>query len=571
MESLVILRRLVEYAERLEAEGELTPVMYAAVPVRWQISLTGEGKLDGFLLLGGDRKDNKRGNSMIVPNIVRAAGIKPKLLVDNGEYVLGVGRPDSDAAKVAERHRRFVELVQRCADETADDSVRTVCEFLRRWDEGEFREGLPDEFDSQDNVAFRVRSAFPADRESVRAFWAKNTAGADAPEMVCLVTGQFGPVEQRLPVKVKGLTRIGGQAAGTSLISANAEPFESYGLKNSLTSPISRDAGERFGKALNHLLADEKSRFFIGPSAYVFWTREKTGFDFANFLSRPEPEDVKLLLRSPVSGRERSGVDSEDFYALALSASGGRAVVRDWLETTVPEAQENLKRWFRAQRVVNYRGEPGEPLGLFPLAAGAYRDATKEMTPQVPAALVRVAIKGGRVPEDLLARAVRRNRAEGDVSRQRAALMKLVLIYGGETVAETLEELNPRVEDPAYHCGRLLAQLEELQKAAIPGVKATIVDRYYGAASSTPASVFGTLMRNHNAHVGKIRKERPGVGVAIQDRIGEMTEKIGASFPTTLTMRQQAVFALGFYHQRAHNRAEARAAREARENRGEGS
>ncbi len=137
-------------------------------------------------------------------------------------------------------------------------------------------------------------------------------------------------------------------------------------------------------------------------------------------------------------------------------------------------------------------------------------------------------------------------------------------------MAETLEELNPRVEDPAYHCGRLLAQLEELQKAAIPGVKATIVDRYYGAASSTPASVFGTLMRNHNAHVGKIRKERPGVGVAIQDRIGEITQKIGASFPTTLTMRQQAVFALGFYHQRAHNRAEARAAREARENKREG-
>ena len=275
------------------------------------------------------------------------------------------------------------------------------------------------------------------------------------------------------------------------MISANAEPFESYGLKNSLTSPISRDAGERFAKALNYLLADEKARLFIGPSAYVFWTRKPSGFDFASFLSRPEAEDVKLLLRSPVSGVERSGVDGEDFYALALSASGGRAVVRDWLETTVPDAQENLKRWFRAQRVVDYRGKPGGPLGLFPLAAGAYRDASKEMTPQVPAALVRAAIKGGRVPEDLLARAVRRNRVEGDVSRQRAALMKLVLIYGGETMAETLEELNPRVEDPAYHCGRLLAQLEELQKRAIPGVKATIVDRYYGAASSTPASVFG--------------------------------------------------------------------------------
>lgn len=565
----MILSRLVEYAERLEANGELTPVMYAAVPIRWQVSLTVDGDLESFLPLGGDRKDNKRGNSMIVPSIVRAAGIKPKLLVDNGEYVLGVGRPGADADKVAERHRQFVELVRQCSEETGEESVQSVTEFLRRWDAGEFRDQLHDEFDPQDNVVFRVKGEFPTDQESVKAFWAKGTLGGDAPEMMCLVTGNVGPVEQRLPVKVKGLTRIGGQAAGTSLISANAEPFESYGLKNSLTSPISRDAGERFGKALNHLLADEKSRLFIGPSAYVFWTREQTGFDFVSVLSRPESEDVKLLLRSPVSGKESSGVQSNDFYALALSASGGRAVVRDWLETTVPDAQENLKQWFRAQRVVDSRGEPGHPLGLFPLAAGAYRDASKEMTPQVPAALVRAAIKGGRVPEDLLARSVRRNRAEGDVSRQRAALMKLVLIYGGETMAETLEELNPQVEDPAYHCGRLLAELEELQKAAIPGVKATIVDRYYGAASSTPASVFGTLMRNHNSHVGKIRKERPGVGVAIQDRIGEITEKIGATFPPTLTMPQQAVFALGFYHQRARNRAQARAAREARENREE--
>ena len=135
----MILRRLVEYAERLEADGELTPVMYAAVPVRWQINLYEDGSLEGFLPLGGDRKDNKRGNSMVVPNLVRAAGIKPKLLVDNGEYVLGIERPGADADKVAERHRRFVELVQHCADDTEDESVRAVSTFLRRWDEGEFQ------------------------------------------------------------------------------------------------------------------------------------------------------------------------------------------------------------------------------------------------------------------------------------------------------------------------------------------------------------------------------------------------------------------------------------------------
>lgn len=571
----MILRRLVEYAD---ARMELPPVMYGETPIRWLVSLDSDGELEDFVPLGGDTKANKRGENMIVPTVVRANKIKPKLLADNGEYVLGVSRADSDPAKVSDRHRQFTELTRHCAAETEAPSLQAIVAFLDRWDAGEFRDRLPEDFDPQDNLTFRVGGTLPAvDLQSVQSFWARTTAGEDSPVMACLVTGEVGPVEQRLPVKVKGLTRIGGQASGTSLISANASAFESYGLENSLTSPISRDAGERFGKALNHLLADEKSRIFVGPTAYVFWTRWESGFDFVNFMSQPDAESVKSLLASPMTGSERSDVGANEFYALALSASGGRAVVRDWLETTVPKAENNLKRWFRAQRIVNSYGEDAQPLGLYSLAASAYRDASKEMTPQVPASLLRVAIKGaegGQVPVDLLARAVQRNRAEGDVTRSRAALMKLVLSYERGDLelvetAERMEKLDMENGDSAYHCGRLLAELEALQVAAIPGVKATIVDRYYGAASSTPASVFGTLIRNSTSHLGKVRKERPAVGAAIQDRIGEITTSIGSDFPNTLNMRRQAIFALGYYHQRARNRADAKAAREARNSREE--
>ncbi len=543
--------------------------MYGEIQIHWLVSVSLDGKLEGFIPQGDNTKKSRNGQSLKVPTLRRTSGIKPRLLADNGEYVLGDYRRDDDPKKVndvVERHRQFVDLVRSCAEKTREPSVEAIVNLLDQWSFDPCI--VPKHLAPEDNLTFRVGGVIPAvELKSVQQFWANYTASnqnkGSKPEGICLVTGVSGPVEKRMPVPVKGLMRIGGKAEN-SLVTANEDAFQSYGLKNSLTSPISRDAGERFGKALNHLLSDERSRIFIGPSAYIFWTRQESAFD-PILMVRPDPESVRLLLKSPFSGTRRADVGANDFYALALSASGGRAVVRDWLETTVPEAEENLKRWFRAQEMVNTRGERGDPLGLYVLAAGAYRDANKEMTPQVPAALVRVAIKGGRLPEDLLARAVRRNRAESDVSRPRAALIKMVLTYGGERMAETLESLNPQLKETAYHCGRLLAQLEALQVAAIPGVKATIVDRYYGAASSTPASVFGTLMRNHQAHIGKIRKERPGAGAAIQDRIGEITTSIGPEFPRTLTMRQQAIFALGYYHQRAHNRAEARANREARE------
>ncbi|MBA4114901.1 MAG: type I-C CRISPR-associated protein Cas8c/Csd1, partial [Rubrobacter sp.] len=372
----MILQRLLEYAD---SRMNLPPVMYGEAPVRWTIVLEPDGGLSGVISRGGG-KENRRGENMLVPSVIRAAGIKPKLLADNGEYVLALGRADSDPKKVADRHRYFVDLTRRCAEATEADEVQAVVVFLERWDAGEFREQVEgwEGFDPQDDLTFRVGETYPVDLPDVRAFWASETSGKDAPELTCLVTGAGGPVEKRLPVKVKGLTRIGGQAAGTSLVSANAPAFESYGLKNSLTSPISRDAGERFGKALNELLAGEKSRVFIGNVVYVFWTREPSELDIGMFMERPDPDRVRKLYKSAETGRHDSpGVRANRFYALALSASGGRAVVRDWLETTVPKAEENLSRWFRAQEMVGYGGEEGAPLGVFRLAASAYRDASK--------------------------------------------------------------------------------------------------------------------------------------------------------------------------------------------------
>ncbi len=123
-----------------------------------------------------------------------------------------------------------------------------------------------------------------------------------------------------------------------------------------------------------------------------------------------------------------------------------------------------------------------------------------------------------------------------------------------------LDSDNP---NPAYHCGRLLAVVEEAQRAAIPGINATVVDRFYGAASSTPASVFPSMLRGVRAHLSKLERDRRGVYIALERRLDEVTGAI-LGFPRTLTLQQQGLFALGYYHQRAHDRAQAREAAEKR-------
>lgn len=563
----MILTRLKEYAD---TRMKLPPEMYGEAPVRWIIELDPNGALLGFIPQGGDTKANARGVRRLIPQVVRSSGVQPKLLADNGEYVLGVARPSSKPARVAEAHRQFVELAERCAAEAKEPGVEAVVSFLNEWEPVRDSVRLPENFDPGDTLTFRVDDVFPVDLNSVRGFWALYTAGENAPEMTCLVTGLAGPVEARLPVKIKGVP--GGQTSGTALVSANAEAFTHYGLKNSLTSPISRMAGERFGKALNDLISKRNSRVYIGPLVYVFWTREETTFDFLGTVEQAKPEAIKLLFESSVSGQEAKETKPNDFYALALSASGGRTVVRDWLETTVPDVKDNLRQWFEAQRIVDTYGAEARPLGLYALAAAAYRDASKEMTAAVPASLMRVALKGGRLPEDILARVVRRNRAEGDVTRPRAALIKLLFATQGALMTE-MQELNPDpslagAELHAYHCGRLLAEIEAVQRAALGRVNASVTDRYYGSASSTPASVFPALMRGVRVHLGNLRRRSPGTHAALDNRIADIVAKL-PDFPRTLTMRSQGLFALGYYHQRARDRAEATAAREARDNKKE--
>ncbi|MGL5034853.1 MAG: type I-C CRISPR-associated protein Cas8c/Csd1, partial [Microcystaceae cyanobacterium] len=550
----------------------LPPAMYAEVPVRWLIYLNPDGTLQSFIGRGGNTKADKRGEPMVTPHVTRSSGVKPKLLADTGEYVLGIGRPESKTDRVKDYHQQFKDLVKKCAEATKEPSVQIISKFLESWNPETDRDKLPEGFDPSDNLTFSVLDVIPADEKaemfSIQEFWADYTAGAgdegkkDLPIMTCLVTGELKPVVERMPVLIKRL--IGGQPSGTVLVSANSDPFTSYGLKNSLTSPISRDAAEKFAKALNHLIASSNSRINIGTTTYVSWTREVSTFNAFAYLDKPDPQAVINLLDAPRSGQQTYGTKEKDFYVLALTANSSRAVIRDWLEMTVPEVESNLRAWFTAQKIVDPYGEIGKPSGIYWLAASAYRDPAKEMLPAVTTALTRVALYGGKLPLDLLARLVRRNRVEQDVTYSRAVLIKLILTTQNEQFAMLpMENLNPDRElqpkEPAYHCGRLLAELEATQRAAIGKINASLTDRYYGAASSRPASAFPPLMRGARAHLSKLRKNQSATCNALEERIEEITSHL-SDFPKTLTMQNQGLFALGYYHQRAANRAAAKSA-----------
>lgn len=568
----MILQRIIEFDQKF---GEGLPAGYRRLQVHHILQLTGQGELRAVIPVMEQAGKKVVGRLLPVPDLKRS-GSAPgaALFVDLAKYVLARGAED-DPKDYAPYRERFLELARSCANDSPDQQIQTALKFLETLDPNDERFSA---VEPDHRIAIEVDGKPIADLPDSQHFWAayvrqKTAAKGGAAHAQCLVTGELCEPVRIFAQKVVGVPNTNQGRA--DLISFNADAFCSYGLDQSLNSPISPEAAEGITRGLNQLIGTEKHRIRLGPVVYVAWCRDDAEFDFWKVLEDPQSEHVSDLLTSPVKGGVAETLNSADFFVLSLSGANSRIIVRDYHETTLDNAKANLGKWFQRLQLVGADGIPVRPMGVYRLAASLYRDASKEMPAHVPTALLNAALAGRHIPEYILGLAVKRNLAmQGPfyatkaktkaIDTSRLALIKAVLTPNLED--NSLNQLNFENPNPAYHCGRMLAVLEAIQRVAIPGLNATLTDRYYGAACASPATVFGNLLKDAtSAHLPKLRKNRPGAHYALDQRLQEVAGLVGEEFPRTLTLKDQALFALGYYHQKAHDTAEARKNKELKE------
>ena len=555
-----MLHLIREYADRLG----LPPPLYAERPVRYRIRLTAEGDLEGV----DDTADPsaralRHGARRAVPTAGRSSDIRPQLLADDAEYTFG--RDAGKGPARAERRRAaYLGLLVECGARTGEPAVAAVLRFLGNPPPAELTEA--DGFDPEASIDFSAGGAEVAGLPSVREFWAERGAAGDesADVLQCLVCTRERPAMRRLKEKIGRIP--GGYRAGASLFPAKSSTLSSWGLEEALTSPVCGECGERLAKGLNALLASGDA-VRIGDMAFAAWTDGESGFPALGPLVRPGDFaagiDACAALPPDAPPEEfaaRFGVPSgERVRVIGLSAGTGRAAVRSWREVSAGEAARNASLWYARQEIAGAYGERGAPrLGLYALAAAAARDM-RQLPSVVPRALVDGFLTGGPLPDDLLIRAVRRTQADSAVRRSHAALIKTVLrSQDGGRGGGASAGLHEESESAAYHCGRLFAQMEHAQRTA-SGRRGTIADRYFGKASSFPAAVFGPLAVRVQMQLSALAGQRPPAARAIRRRIEEIADRIPGELPAALAPREQGEFVLGYYHQRAANRAEAAA------------
>jgi len=563
----MILQALSEYYERKveEDSAALPPFGFETKELPFIIELN----QDGDLIQVEDTREGtgkkKQAKSFMVPKgEKKTSGVVANLLWDNAEYVLGVdikGKPE----RVEKQHQAFIDRIEKLSPEVKTDAgIQAILRFFEQLDTARF-EGLTvwEDLMTNPNLGFRLQGdvgLISARPKIVAALQEEAEKAPDEKEMAtCLVTGGHRKVA-RLHTSIKGVW--GAQTAGANIVSFNLDAFDSYGKSRGANAPVGERPAFAYTTALNHLLRKgSPQRIQVGDASTIFWADKPAELEtqIPNIFGEPPKDDpdrntnaVAELFKAVDFGRYAGDEGNTRFYILGLAPNAARISIRFWEVATVAEMAERIHRHFD-DLAIEHSDKQLPYLPLFRLLVStATQGKADNIPPNLAGEVMRSILTGSLYPQTLLSAAVRRIRAEHEISYPRAAIIKACINrktrYSNPEITEELKmSLDEDNTNTGYRLGRLFAVLEKTQEEANPGLNATIRDRYYGAASSTPVSVFATLLKLKNHHLSKM--ENKGRVTNLEKLYGSIMDDID-DFPAVLSLEDQGRFAIGYYHQR---------------------
>lgn len=594
----MILQELYNYYERKAADPEsgIAPVGFEWKILPFLIVINREGQ--AIRLEDTREKHGKKliGRPFLVPRSVGRPGTKgwmtTFLLWDHYGYVLG--HPKSNSQKDSEMAQKqlgiFIEKLRSLPESVRQDEGVTA--VLRFYEQEEYKkvvtfENWPDCSSIPGcNLSFRMEgdTELIVERDAVKTFQQSQALVPEPEETyqaLCLVSGKIETVQ-----RLHAATPInGGQSGGKLVAFQKNSGFDSYYKEQGNNAPVSKYAHEAYTTALKTLSRSKTNQIEIGDATTLFWSQKPCELEqtFSSFFAEPPKEDpdkevkaVKQLFESIASGK--LSIESNNrFFVLGLAPNAARITVRYWLTGTVPEFAKKIKQHFD-DLAIERSDYDAEYFSLYALLAHAaketkerpkphhinYKGKWYDVPPNLPAVVIKAILEGTPYPVTLLHGCIRRIRAEQakkfnnrlvqNVTRVRAAVLKACINRFNRFHQKTEKEeitmsLDKTNMNPAYRLGRLFAVLERIQiEAAKPReLNTTIRERYYGAASSTPMTVFPQLLKLKNHHIANLSVDDKRIFEAM---IGEIMEGIDPEcMPKHLPFDQQARFAIGYYHQ----------------------
>lgn len=562
----MILQALTAYYEAMAAKGAIAKPGRSQVRIGYALDLGEQGELRGILPLESTDEKGKtvpRYFDMPAP-VKRTVGISPNFLWDNSTYLLGVDQKNNPErakncfAAAGAFHKNLLESVR------GDAFAQAICQFWDKWNPDRAAEDLIlapayAEVTAGGNLTFAFRGQLP-DRYDLfdRVWQAAQEPEAGGEKMRCLVTGDL-TVPEKVHPSIKKV--YGAQSSGAALVSFNAPAFCSYNREQNLNAPISHYAAFAYTTALNQLLSDGDHTRRFGDTTVVYWAEDaQTQYQdlFSCFLDGDTitQQDLTGVMDALCAGKSCDWnalpIHPENhFYVLGLAPNAARISVRFFIQDSFGALAEHFRQHFERLRIVRPAFDRDENLPLWRLLRETVNPNSRDKaaSPQMAGDTLRAILTGGRYPATLYQQTMLRIKAERDVTRGKAAIIKAYLIRNGNDpdYKEALTvELNAQTQYLPYLLGRLFSVLEDLQLQANPGINTTIKDKYFTSACTTPAVVFPTLLKLAEKH---LRKLDDRLRIYYSKQMGSILAAVTESYPAHLSLSDQGIFQLGYYHQ----------------------
>ena len=557
----MILQSLAEFARR---ESLVVDPCFQYAGVSWAIDVRANGEFRNLFDLRSETGEGKKKRllprQMLIPKRSEPTSQDcADFLVGKPEYVLGVG--EEDAARMKRRRQLFADDVRAAAQGSGCVEAGAVAQFLDNVEAGAActQALIKHGYASGDLMCFRRGRVYLHDLDGLKDYWRRRSEAKEGGIAQCLVCGARAPMA-RLHPKINGLP---GAFPSIPIVSFNEAAFESYGLEGNRNAPVCEGCAVAYTTALKRCLTDQfpdpadaesklpkQSHWLSKNLTAVYWSDESnSGIEKVVDAAITEPEVARALLEAPWRGGSVTSRPLQ-FHCLLLQGAQGRATVRSYVADTIDGIRDNIRRWLDETKVGI---SPALPLWQILSGLVVKRDK-RGLPPGLSGEMYLAVLFGSAIPRNALQLALVRNRAEGNVSYNRAALVQ-AWVNRNPAFQERrkLVSLDPEYPSAAYQLGRLLAICENVQYRQRGGnANKTVVDRYFPALSTRPRYVFAQLMRLTELHLGQL--QRQGDARHLRKKVAEVVGKLApGDLPAHLSLEEQALFALGFYHQRQEN------------------
>ena len=567
----MILQSLVKYYDALVDRGELPKPGLAAMGISWALEIDENGAVLSVLPLKTKNNNKTVPRQMIMPApIKKSSGEKSNFLWENAEYLIAMPTQDN-FAKTEKRFATAKELHLSLLQNENTPEANAIKNYFNNWNYSKITDSLFSEEFNEDvrkggYITFFFNGKFIFEYPSLREVWLSaynNETTGDT--MIDLVSGKR-VVPEKIHPSIKGV--MGAMSAGAALVSFNAKAYESYGHEQNINAPMGKDTAFAYTSALNYLCSGKKHKQQLGDVTLVYWAENaeeayQSAMDMllngANDDAMTDDELYSIMQRlcrgESVSVLEQEIDPKNNFYILGICPSAARLSVKLFYKNSFGNITKNIKQHYDDIEIVPDNRNKFKTIPLWALLGETVNpnSRTKTPLPQLSGDLLKAIITGGRYPETLINQVFIRIRAEKDITRGKAAIIKAYLIRNAKHTQDynkisevTTMALNEQSNYTPYVLGRLFSVLEEIQQKANPKINATIKDRYFNSASATPSAIFPILMKLANSH---LRKLDTGSRVYLSKKLSELTDKLEMNFPNTLSLKEQGTFILGYYHQ----------------------